>query len=445
MVITTSGQYQTPSNCGTIRLIIAIGGGGGGSRNSSIANASCHGGGGGAYAHVYLPYDFTGANLTFWATIGAGGAGGTDTTTQGANGGDTWFQYMNNGALTTVLLAPGGGGGGQLNNGVYGPGYGGGRKQGDVVIGQTTRYGGNGGIGSAINGGGGGGGAGAYASSGGRGGNAAILQTDNPYSPGAGGGGGSAGYDTNMYTEVNQGDSPVTGLSTSTTPLKAGNGGGWYNGRGGIGAYWGSTISTSISATTGAVGTVDTDLGLRRGGSGGGGGGVYPRPNGAAGTPASMQYTTTSVNNFSGGGGGGGGAGGYAGSAFGIGGAGGAYGGGGGGGGTAGGPGHVGAVIIVYETTDSKKLWLEAETGTITIARESYLGNPGVRPTELNYINNPGGLRPIVGRPWAEDLNFSTNLIYLRARNKISASYISFPALGTDSISWTEDSGGDCH
>lgn len=450
MIITTSGQYQTPSNCGTVRLVIAIGGGGGGSGTSGIPGASCHGGGGGAYAHVYLPTYFTGSNKTFWVSIGLGGGGGTSATSGvGNNGSATWFNPLENVIPNTWtydrLLAPGGGGGGQYHQGSFQQGVGGGLKQGDSLFGYTTKYGGAGGIGSTVNGGGGGGGAGGPNHTGGRGGNAARLQTDNPYSPGAGGGGGSGGYEaSNPYVETNQGESPVTGLSTSTTPLKAGDGGGWWNGRGGIGAYWGTSTSNSISATTGTVGTVDTSPGSPRGGSGGGGGGVYPRPNGAVGGSASMYYTADSpINNFSGGGGGGGGAGGYQGSANGLGAAGGAYGGGGGGGGIAGGPGYSGAVIIIYETTDSKKLWAEAETGTITIGPENYLGAPGVRPSELNYITNPSGSKPFVGTPWAADLNFSTNLTYLRARSKITVSSASFPALGTDSISWDDNQG--CH
>jgi len=284
------------SNCWTVpadwnnasNSVEVIGGGGGGADST---NAGGGGGGGGAYSKV-TNLTLSG-NITF--DIGASGSGGA--TSNGTDGGDTWFNATSLADCVTKgnTICVGAEGG---NGGLYASPYTGGA--GGLAansVGTTTRDGGSGGTGCTGDGSGGGGGAGGTHGDG-IGNAGGIGSGDTSPGLGGGGGGGGGGYDGLAGTIG--GVLQTCATNTSGTNV-GGVGGNNYAGTGG-----------------GAGGDLDGGAGSAGGGGGGGDDGGIGG-NGGNGT----DWETTPYGSGGGGGGGGDGkTGGYGGK----------YGGGGGGG-----------------------------------------------------------------------------------------------------------------
>jgi len=209
---------------GTVELLVVAGGGGG-----------C-GGGGGAGGLVYNA-SYAVSAQAYSVTVGAGGAGRTDTTaaTQGgANGGNSVF-----GTVTAL----GGGGGGNTGDSGYGVGSNGGSGGGGGPYGAAVRAGGTG-------------------SQGNNGGSSGT--TPSPYPGGGGGGAGGAGGNGSVSTGGAGGAGVAYSITGSSVTYAGGGGGGVYGGgTGGAGGAGGGGNGANSGA--GAGGAANT---------GGGGGGA---------------------------------------------------------------------------------------------------------------------------------------------------------------------------
>jgi len=142
VMFSASGTYTVPEGVSLIR-VLAAGGGGGGSSAASSGDYT-YGGNSGSSAEQLISVS---AGDSFTVTIGAGGARGTPTANQGANGGDTAFA---NGAQTFLHVN-----GGQ-SDGSGAPGQGLAGSGGTLVgnAGETGNFGltGGGGAGYATSG-----------------------------------------------------------------------------------------------------------------------------------------------------------------------------------------------------------------------------------------------------------------------------------------------------
>lgn len=202
-VFNTSGTFTVTRGTTTAQLLIVAGGGGGGFQV---------GGGGGAGGLVSVQ-NFTVSQGTYTVTVGAGGAGSPDSTTQGSNGG--------NSLITGQTTAIGGGRGGNHNVGTDTPGSGGsgggggGNSQSVAVAGGsgTSGQGYNGGRGVVGWSGGGGGGAGGAGQNG---------------QSGSTGGVGGVGLEITNFSDFGTSNPNVYGTGGATQ-----NGGGWFAGGGG--------------------------------------------------------------------------------------------------------------------------------------------------------------------------------------------------------------------
>ncbi len=141
-IFTSSGTFTAPAGITKVYLTSSAGGGGGGGAGS---NSSSHAGGGASGQYVInYPYTVVAGN-SYTVTIGALGAGGDATPSNGSNGGNTSFDSL-------ILL---GGNGGALGNSTNGAG-------GAALTPSSTRIGGilgfsnAGQVGSSAGGGGGG-------------------------------------------------------------------------------------------------------------------------------------------------------------------------------------------------------------------------------------------------------------------------------------------------
>jgi hypothetical protein len=246
---TVGASGFTPSHTGTVEVLVVAGGGGG---------AGSEGGGGGGGGVIFNATHAVTAGVTYPVFVGAGGTGGPNGTTAGANGQNSQFG---------TLIAIGGGGGGVVNGSGYtagsgGSGGGAGRTSSTFGFGAPGtngqgNYGGNAPLVSpypAAGGGGAGGagGAGSGTASGNGGNGIQYTQFSQWGAPGGyfgGGGGGASGNGAN----------PTNG----------------YGGLGGGGAGSGSGGSTTSSA--GQAGTANT-------GGGGGGAGQSSNPGGTGGS-----------------------------------------------------------------------------------------------------------------------------------------------------------------
>ena len=227
----------------TLEYLIIAGGGGGGGQARSGAYYGAGGGGAGGYrtaADMACP-----AIGNHDVTIGAGGAGGTNTVDQNADARGT----QGSSSVFNSITSTGGGFGGDGNTnatnvgGSGGSGGGGGASSSGSLVGGsgTVGQGNDGGDAKTYGGGGGGGatGAGQDAQAGGNGG----------YSNGGYGGAGTA--------------SSITGASVTRA---GGGGGGAYTGGNGGAAGSGGGSAGGNNTVFGAAGTVNTG-----GGSGGAG------------------------------------------------------------------------------------------------------------------------------------------------------------------------------
>ena len=222
---TNSGTFTVQAG-GNVEVLVVAGGGGGGSRNA---------GGGGAGGLIYTP-SFGVLPGTYPVTVGAGGAGAKNSTSNldGLCGSNSVF--------STLIAFGGGYGGGSATNGAGGTGGSGGGGAAPNLAGgaATNGQGWAGGTGAGQWGGGGGGGAGG---------------------PGINGGGvgnyGTAG-----------GAGVTNSISGQSVWYAGGGGGGTYNGTIGLGGSGiggnGGITSPNTNATVGVANT----------GSGGGGGGI---------------------------------------------------------------------------------------------------------------------------------------------------------------------------
>jgi hypothetical protein len=243
---TSSGTWTKPSNAKTVEVYLFGAGGGGAGGSTSISSQPSpagNGGGGGAFTKKTYLASYLASTVS--VTIGAGGAGSTQSGADvypvptGASGGNTSFG--------SHLVANGGGGG-------------------EGAVSRTTGGTSAGAGGTATNG-------------------------DFSFAGGAGA----------VVTGVNTvgGNAASTG---STLSPRGGGSGAWYNGSGSVaggsgGGFTGTpTIAGGAGSTTaGAAGTASGDTSLI-GGTGGGGGGQSAVSGGAGG-----------AGGFPGGGGGGGG------------------------------------------------------------------------------------------------------------------------------------------
>lgn len=245
-----TGRLSLPKTA-TAR-ILAVGGGGGGGRVTK-RESSRGGGGGGGGGGVVITNDVA-LRGDYMITIGEGGiagAGGTNVSNPGGNGGDTSF--MQDG-VAAIEIAKGGGGGGAASNGLPGGSGGGGS-----MLERTVLAGGSG-----LSGQGHSGGSGASA----RGG------------AGGGGAGVAGGVPSDTSSGANGGDGIECDISGESLFYGGGGGGGnWYTsmskkslgGKGGGGKGLGGNSAASLSADE--IPLVNGVDGL--GGGGGGGGGAY--------------------------------------------------------------------------------------------------------------------------------------------------------------------------
>ena len=231
-------------------LLIAGGGAGGGAGSNDAGTAAGGGAGGYLYQNSYsLP-----AN-TYTVTIGAGGAGGTSSSSQ----------YWNSGVNSTftgtgVSLSSVGGGRGDFASGSGGAsgGSGGGSSATRSGASGTTGQG-NAGGNAQVDASGGGGGAG---SAGGNG-------TSNGVSGSSGNGGSGSNVHSTWLTAISSAMTGVSGWSTATS-------GGYIAGGGGGGGGNGYTPGNGGSGggTTGGVYHGNSNSATQNTGSGSGGGGT---------------------------------------------------------------------------------------------------------------------------------------------------------------------------
>ena len=151
---TGNGSFSLPSTKTAAVLVVGGGGGGGGAK---VGGQNEGGGGGGAGGLLYGTYTFTG-NTSYSVTIGQGGAGGSSSGTNGAQGGNTIIG-------SNLIVAPGGGygtyvgnaGSGGSGGGTGRVGSGGSGGSGFITGGLTSKGNSGRGIGTGSSGGGGGG------------------------------------------------------------------------------------------------------------------------------------------------------------------------------------------------------------------------------------------------------------------------------------------------
>jgi len=241
---TSSGTF-TPQVGLTADCLVIAGGGGGGS------------GGGGAGGLVYNSATALANATNYSVTVGAGGTGGVNNTSQAANGTNSSLT----GGVLSLTAAVGGGKGGTANRTAinYDGGSGGGsNRQTDTAGVATSGQGSNGGLGFTDN---------ATFDAGGGGGGFSVAGTAANTSANGAGGNGSSSYSS-------WGSATSTGQNVSGTYWYAGGGSGGSNlskttyagGNGGGGA--------GVNAGTGTSGTTNT---------GGGGGGSNTGGTGGSG------------------------------------------------------------------------------------------------------------------------------------------------------------------
>jgi hypothetical protein len=247
-----TGVLRNPS------VLIVAGGGGGGS------------GGGGAGGLIYnTTYNIT--TTLFTITVGYGGAGGTNASVNGTDGGNSTF-----GVLTSI-----GGGGGAKQDNVPGRigGSGGGAS---IASGASDILGGAG-----------------ITGQGNPGGN--TTNHDNPYCSAGGGGAGNPGSDCHF---VGQGGSGGPGIQTisingSTVCYAAGGAGGYHNS--GAGGTPGNSTCGILPRSGGNSSRADAPIrlatgGLNNTGSGGGAGDSTPHAGGRGGDGVIIiRYLTDTI------------------------------------------------------------------------------------------------------------------------------------------------------
>ena len=183
---TSSGTWNKPSGCQTIKVTVTGGGGGGGSTKGIDTSNNLSAGGGGAGGTAIEFIDVTSVSSVS-ITVGSGGAGSTDGSSTGTSGGVSSF-----GAYCS---ASGGSGGYSATSDTFDRGNGG--AGGTATGGDLNITGGTGTSGtSASNGVHGGDGAASYFGGGGRGGSrtgvGGLGTGISAYAYGGGGGGGSS-------------------------------------------------------------------------------------------------------------------------------------------------------------------------------------------------------------------------------------------------------------
>jgi hypothetical protein len=234
----TGSATFTPSFSGQVEVLVVAGGGSGGGST---------GGGGGAGGLVYASSYGVSQNTGITVTVGAGGAGVSQTTV-GNNGSNSVF-----GALTAI-----GGGGGGMTNGSSG------------AIGRNGGSGGGGAHYTSLNFGTPGTGILGQGNNGGNG-----SAGDQSSFPGGGGGGaGVVGGDPTNSKSGNGGNGLTFSISGYSTTYAGGGGGGSIS-NGGNGGVGGGAPGTS-NGTAGGTATANT-------GGGGGGGWFYSGGSGGAG------------------------------------------------------------------------------------------------------------------------------------------------------------------
>ena len=174
-------QWTCPSYVNKIS-VVAVGGGGGGGNSLSYGSS---GAGGGGLLWVNNITVIPGKDYKI--TVGAGGQGSTNGTSNGQDGGDTDF--------ANLLIAHGGKGGKSSGTSYNSDSGGNGGHRSINIPGNTTYGGGSGGNGGSNSGDwcGGGGGAGGYTGNGGNG--STNLYNDDGQNGQGGGGGGGAIFD----------------------------------------------------------------------------------------------------------------------------------------------------------------------------------------------------------------------------------------------------------
>ncbi len=246
--------YADPTVVGKLSLpktatarILAVGGGGGGGRVTYTTGT--HGGGGGGGGGGVITNEVT-LRGDYTITIGEGGvagAGGTNVSNPGGNGGNTLFADAT--GLENMIVALGGGGGGAEGKGGDGGCGGGGSRSTTVsiVAGGIGSQGANGGAGAHNRGGGGGGGAGTQGAdttamvSGAQGGDGLECDISGEgVTYGGGGGGGNSAAPMSGKSLGGVGGGGNGGGGRSATSWNAGEDG--ANGLGGGGGGGGSYV-----------------------------------------------------------------------------------------------------------------------------------------------------------------------------------------------------------
>jgi hypothetical protein len=224
---TASGNI-TFTKTGTIEYLVVAGGGGGGNGNGA--------GGGGAGGYLTAT-GFAVNSGTFTVTVGAGGAGGDQTTSQRRNG----YRGSNSILFGAITAIQGGGGAGISTDTFNGGSGGGGSGYGYTSTGGTgiPGQGNNGGAGRPFSGG---------------------TQS------GGGGGGGAATAGNSATTADGTGAAGGAGLISSISGANVTYAGGGGGGVGGAGGSGGGGNGAAGFTSTGNPGTVN------RGGGGGAGG-----------------------------------------------------------------------------------------------------------------------------------------------------------------------------
>lgn len=90
-VLSGSGNYSKPADVTALLVRALAGGGGGGGASSGLAVEACSGGGAGG---SYLEKLLTSPGSSIAYAVGGGGAGGTDSVTNGSPGTDTTFDTL---------------------------------------------------------------------------------------------------------------------------------------------------------------------------------------------------------------------------------------------------------------------------------------------------------------------------------------------------------------
>jgi hypothetical protein len=132
-VYTSNGTFVVPS--GIVFMTVECWGAGGGGGGNTTNEDGGGGGGGGAYSRVILNVV---PGTSYSIVVGTGGTGST---VDGSNGGDTWF------GSPAIVLAKGGTGGYAPSGGTAGAGGTGGSSAA-AAIGSVMYSGGNGGFGN---------------------------------------------------------------------------------------------------------------------------------------------------------------------------------------------------------------------------------------------------------------------------------------------------------